>query len=140
VGNSRFNRSEAAGDDRLQWVETGNLMRIHLSNFENTAVAGAAPTEGLSGTVVRRIALQDWGDNWLLLALDAPLEYHGRSYGQVLIRSRLVGYELGHDTWTSVFVLVLPNPAVLDKSAVDLKDFDMCPGHQRPFRLSRDNQ
>lgn len=99
-------------------------MRIHLSDFENTAVAEGAPAEGLSGTVVRRIALQDWGDNWFLLALDTPLEYHGRSYDQVLIRSRLVGYELGRDKWTSVFVLVLPNPAVLDRSAVDSKDFD----------------
>lgn len=70
-------------------------MRIRLSDFENTAVAEAAPAEGLSGTVVRRIALQDWGDNWFLLALDTRLEYHGRSYDQVLIRSRLVGYELG---------------------------------------------
>ena len=99
-------------------------MRIHLSDFENTAVSGAAPTEWLSGSVVRRIALQDWGDNWFLLALDAPLEYRGRSYDQVLIRSRLVGYELGRDKWTSVFVLVMPNTAVLDQSVVDSKDFD----------------
>ena len=99
-------------------------MRIHLSDFENTAVAGAAPTEGLSGTVVRRIALLDWGDNWFLLALDAPLEYRGRSNDPVLIRSRLAGYELSRDKWTSVFVLVLPNPAILDKSAFDSKDLD----------------
>ncbi len=114
----------AAVHERQKGVDTGNLMRIHLSDFENTAVAEATPAEGLSGTVIRRIALQDWGDNWLLLALDIPLEYHGRSYDQVLIRSRLVGYELGRDKWSSVFVLVLPNPSVLDKSAVDSKDFD----------------
>jgi hypothetical protein len=99
-------------------------MRIRLSDFENTAVAEASPAEGLSGTVVRRIALQDWGDNWLLLSLDNPLKYHGASYDQVLIRSRLVGYEPGRDKWTSVFVLTLPNPAVLEKSAVDSKDFE----------------
>ena len=64
-------------------------MRIHLSDFENTAIAEDAPSEGLSGTVVRRIALRDWGDNWLLLALDSPLKYHGESHNQVLIRSRL---------------------------------------------------
>jgi hypothetical protein len=99
-------------------------MRIRLSDFENTAVAKAAPEEGLSGTEVRRIALRDWGDNWLLLALDAPLEYHGQSFNQVLIRSRLVGYELGRDKCTSVFVLVAPNPAVLDKSPVESRDFE----------------
>jgi hypothetical protein len=99
-------------------------MRVHLSDFENTAIAKAAPAEELSGTVIRRVALRDWGDDWFLLALDTPLEYHGRSYDQILIRSRLVGYELGRDKWTSVFVLVLPDPSVLDKSAVDSKDFD----------------
>jgi hypothetical protein len=99
-------------------------MRIRLSDFDNTAVAKATPAEGLSGTVVRRVALQDWGENWLLLALDNPLKYHGESYNQVLIRSRLMGYELGRDKWTSVFVLTLPNPTVLDKAAVDSKDFE----------------
>jgi hypothetical protein len=99
-------------------------MRIRLSDFENTAIANAAPVEGLLGTMVRRIALQDWGDNWFLLALDAPIEYHGQSYSQVLVRSRLEGYELGRDNWTSVFVLVPPNPAVLDKSTFDSKDFE----------------
>jgi len=99
-------------------------LRIRLSDFENTAVAEASPADGLSGTVVRRIALQDWGDNWLLLALDSPLKYHGESHNQVLIRSRLVDYELGRDKWTSVFILTLPNPAVLEKSAVNSKDFE----------------
>lgn len=99
-------------------------MRILISGFENTAVAAATPADGLSGTVVRRIALQDWGDNWLLLAPDNPLKYHGESYSQVLIRSRLVSYEPGRDEWASVFVLTLPDPAVLDKSAVDSKDFE----------------
>jgi hypothetical protein len=102
----------------------GKLMRILISDFENTAVAAATPADGLSGTVVRRIALQDWGDNWLLLAPDNPLKYHGESYSQVLIRSRLVSYEPGRDEWASVFVLTLPDSAVLDKSAVDSKDFE----------------
>ena len=60
----------------------------------------------------------------MLLAVDSPLKYHGESHNQVLIRSRLLGYELGRDKWTSVFVLVLPNPAVLDRSTVDSKDFE----------------
>jgi hypothetical protein len=105
-------------------VNRGKLMRIRLADFENTAVAGAAPAGGLSGTVIRRIALQDWGDDWFVLALAIPLEYHGRSYNQVLIRSRLVGHEVGRDKSTSVFVLVLPNPAVLDKVTVDSSDFE----------------
>ena len=60
----------------------------------------------------------------MLLTLDSPLKYHGESHDQVLIRSRLVGYELGLDKWTSVFVLTLPNPAVIEKAAVESKDFE----------------
>jgi hypothetical protein len=40
-------------------------MHINLYDFENTAVAETAPADGLSGTVVRRVALEDWGNNWL---------------------------------------------------------------------------
>ena len=68
-----------------------NMLRICLSGFDNTAVAKAAPAGGLTGTVVRRMALQDWGDNWFLLALDTPLGYHGKPYSQVLIRSQATG-------------------------------------------------
>jgi hypothetical protein len=99
-------------------------MRVRLSDFENTALARAVPDTGLTGTVVRRIALRDWGDNWFLLALDSPFEYHGRFHDQVLIRSRWVNYKLGRDDSTSVFMLLMPNPAVLDKPAVDSKDFE----------------
>ena len=99
-------------------------MRIRLSNFENSAVARAVPSTGLSGTVIRRLALTDWGDNWLLLQLDNPFEYHGRPQKQVLIRSRLVDYELGRDPSTSVFMLLVPNAAVLDKPTHTSQDFE----------------
>ena len=99
-------------------------MRIRLSDFENTSVAKAVPSAGLCGTVVRRLALADWGDNWFLLQLDTPFEYHGRSQEQVLVRSRLVNYELGRDPSTSVFMLLVPNSAVLDKPAHTSQDFE----------------
>ena len=99
-------------------------MRVRLSDFENTAVAKAVPSEGLSGTVVRRLGLSDWGDNWFLLRLDVPFEYHGCPQTQVLIRSRLVNYELGHDPWTSVFMLLVPDSAALDKPVRTSQDFE----------------
>jgi len=99
-------------------------MRILLSRFENISIADVASDTGLLGTVVRRIALQDWDDNWFLLALDTPLTYHGHSYDQILIRSRWAGYELGGDKSTSVFVLVPPSPEVLNKNEVTSKDFE----------------
>jgi hypothetical protein len=40
-----------------------------------------------------------------------------------LIRSRLVGYELGRDKWASVFVLLMPDQAALANATVDSKDF-----------------
>jgi hypothetical protein len=104
-------------------------MRILLSKFDNVSIAEAAPATGLSGTVVRRIALQDWGDNWFLLALDTPLTYHGQSYDQVLIRSRWAGFEVGGGKSTSVFVLAPPSPEVLDKNEVTSKDFEHSQGH-----------
>ena len=99
-------------------------MRIQLSDFENTAVAQAVPSKALCGTVVRRLALLDWGDNWLLLQLDTPFEYHGRPQVQVLIRSRLVNYELGRDPWTSVFMLLVPNAGALDNPTHTSQDFE----------------
>src|ERR1700679_3574857 len=109
-------------------------MRVHLSDFENTAIAKAAPAEELSGTVIRRVALRDWGDDWFLLALDSPLEYHGRSYDQILIRSRLVGYELGRDKGTMGSLLSQPNPPVRDKWAEGARDFQLwAAGQKRHF-------
>jgi hypothetical protein len=99
-------------------------VRIRLSDFENTSVAKAVPNAGLCGVVVRRLALTDWGDNWFLLQLDTPFEYYGRPQQQVLIRSRLVNYELGRDPWTSVFMLLVPNSAVLDKPIHTSQDFE----------------
>ena len=99
-------------------------LRIRLSDFENTAVASSVPSGALSGTVAGRLALTDWGDNWYLLQLDDPFEYHGRVHQQVLIRSRLVNYELGRDPSTSVFMLLVPNSAVLDKPVHTSQDFE----------------
>ena len=56
---------KAAVRERQRLVNTGNPMHINLYDFENTAVAETAPADGLSGTVVRRVALEDWGNNWL---------------------------------------------------------------------------
>jgi hypothetical protein len=99
-------------------------VRFRLSDFENASVAKAVPHNGLCGTVVRRLALTDWGDNWLLLQLDSPFEYHGQTQQQVLIRSRLLHYELGRDPQTSVFMLLLPNATALDKPTHSSQDFE----------------
>lgn len=99
-------------------------VRIRLSDFDNTSVAEAVLSAGLYGTVVRRLTLTDWGDNWFLLNLDVPFEYHGRGQQQVLIRSRLLNYELGRDRETSVFMLLVPNSTVLDKPIHTSQDFE----------------
>jgi hypothetical protein len=105
--------------------ETGRTpLRIRLSNFESIAVAQAMPAAGLYGTVVRRLTLTDWGDEWLLLQLESSFEFHGRPQQQVLIRSRLVDYDLARDAWTSTFLLLVPKPSVLDKATHTSQDFE----------------
>ena len=99
-------------------------MRIRLSDFESRSITQAVPSNGLCGTVVRRLTLTDWGDNWLLLDLGTPFEYHGRLQQQVLVRSRLLNYELGRDPWTSVFMLLVLDAATLDKPTHTSQDFE----------------
>jgi hypothetical protein len=100
-------------------------MRIHLSYFDqNESFRQALPEGGVSGRVVRQIALQDWGDNWYLLDLEQDFEYNGQRHNHALIRSRWEGYEVGGNDETSVFILLLRDPSVLDKPTLESADFE----------------
>jgi hypothetical protein len=74
-----------------------------------------------SGTVVRQIALEDWGDDWLVLQLHEPFDYQLGSLEtgfrifritHLIVRSRWVGHAIGVQK-TSVFLL-LDTDHVLD--------------------------
>ena len=99
-------------------------MHVHLSYADhNEPFRRALPESGLTGKVVRRVALAGAGDNWALLALDRPFEYEGRRHDFVFIKSRWKGYELGGPEQTSVFILLIPDASVLDKAVLHSKDF-----------------
>lgn len=94
--------------------------RVRLEYFDqNDAFGRVLPPRGAAGTLTRQIALGGWGDDWYVLSLDNPIEYDGRIHAQLLIRSRWDGHSIGEKEPTSVFILLVPDPTVLDVSAVD---------------------
>ena len=102
-----------------------SAVRVHLSYFDHTEpFRRALPESGLTGRVVRRIALQGVGNDWALLALDQPFEYEDRRHDVVLLKSRWEGYKLGGPEPTSVFIVLIPDASVLDKAVLDSKDFE----------------
>ena len=87
-------------------------MRLRLEySDQNEGFAACLPRDG---SVVRRVALADWGDDWYLLHLDQPFEYAGHTHDQVLIRSRWEGHTVGAAEPTSVFILLIPHLSALD--------------------------
>jgi len=67
-----------------------------------------------AGTVVRQIALDDWGDDWLVLRLNQPFEYQLGSLDigfravqieRFIVRSRWAGHRIAAEA-TSVFLLL----------------------------------
>jgi hypothetical protein len=57
------------------------------------------------GTLVRQLALADWGSDWLVFTLDEPFEYRGSMIRTFLIRARWVGHPIGSD-FCPVFLLL----------------------------------
>ena len=97
-------------------------MRIRLEYFDqNDAFAAVLP---LLGTVVRDLAIVDWGSGWSLIWLDQPFEYDGRRHGHVFIRPRWEGHAVGDREPTSVFILLLRNGRTLDGSAMSSEEFE----------------
>ena len=98
-----------------------------------------------TGTVVRQIALDDWGTDWLALQLHEPFEYQlgsldtgfrGVVITDFIVRSRLVGYPIGGDR-TSVFVLIDPDHILSKKEQFTSRDFiHICWGMIPPGRLT----
>ena len=90
-----------------------------------------APYLPRTGTVVRQIALEDWGSDWLVLQLHDPLDYQlgsldtgfrGVRITEFIVRSRLIGQPIG-SPWTSVFVLLDPDHALDTKQQFRSTDF-----------------
>ena len=80
------------------------VMRLRLEYFDhNEEFARLLPRDGM---IERFVSSAD--DNpWALFRVDTPVEYDGRSYDYFLLRSRLVGHEIGDAEPTSVFILLV---------------------------------
>ena len=96
-----------------------------------------------SGRIVRAVSLEDWGAGWYLLELDAPFDYQHKvaepyvfrelHITHLLIKSRWKGFDIGGVEPTSVFVLLVPDLAILEKDNISGKDFiHICWGMEHP--------
>jgi hypothetical protein len=95
------------------------------------------------GRIVREVSLEDWGAGWSLLELDEPFDYQHRvaepyvfrelHITHLLIKSRWDGFDIGGSEPTSVFVLLIPDPAILEGGNISGKDLiHACWGMARP--------
>jgi hypothetical protein len=57
-----------------------------------------------AGVLVKQIALDDWGSDWLVLHFDDGFEYDGSHVGYCLVRARWLGVPIGSE-FCPVFVL-----------------------------------
>ncbi len=72
-----------------------------------------------SGTVIKRFETENV-ENWYLLALDDPIEYVRVRHELILIRSRWKDNEVGGLEPTSVFIVLIPDPSLLEKDPIDI--------------------
>jgi hypothetical protein len=87
---------------------------------QNIQMEGILPR---SGTILRSIESEDWGDDWYLVKLDEPFNYfvdvdskpERLEVGHLLIKSRWEGMTIQSGEETSVFVLLVPDVSVLDR-------------------------
>ena len=95
---------------------------------QNDAFAAHLPR---TGAVVRQIAIDDWGSDWLLLHLNEPFEYQLGSLDtgfralavtHFLVRSRWAGSPIGGQQ-TSVFLLIDPDRVFETKQHYSSADF-----------------
>ena len=62
-------------------------------------------------------------DDWYLVELEDPFAYNGRENARLLIRSRWKGETLENGK-TSVFILLIPDPALVNENKIELEKFE----------------
>jgi hypothetical protein len=84
-----------------------------------------------TGTAVRQITVEDWGNDWLVLQLHEPFEYQlgsldtgfrAATITHFLVRSRWAGHAIGAQR-TSVFLLLDADHALDTKEQFRSTDF-----------------
>ncbi len=96
--------------------------RIRLEDYDfKTEIRTMFPREG---RIVRQLEALNGVKDWYLLELDQPFDYRGTQHAQVLIRTRRTDTRLGEEEPTSVFMLLIRDPAALEERPFDVKKFD----------------
>jgi len=79
---------------------------------------------GIGGQMRRRAVDGDVHD-WYLVELDEPLGYDARQNTHILIRSRWQGHSLVPNQKPSVFMVLIPDMAMLENTPLDLHKFHL---------------
>ena len=105
--------------------------RVRLEYFDqNESFASVLPRQGV---IARQLRAAQGVDDWFAVDLDEPFDYQIK-FGEpfrfrllhcecVLVRSRWQGYRIGEVEPTSVFILLIPDRALLMEEPIRLEDF-----------------
>jgi hypothetical protein len=104
----------------------GKQITVHYFD-QNAQMEGILPR---SGTILRSIKSEDWGDDWYLVKLGEPFNYFVEAdsnperleVDHLLIKSRWEGVTIESGEETSVFVLLVPDLSVLDRKPFHAKE------------------
>ena len=93
--------------------------RIHLAYYDHNDEFGRLLPR--TGVITRRLTM--YPGTWVVMKLDQSLDYGGRTFDELAIRSRWQGSEVGDPQEVSVFIL-LPRGGATVGEASRLEDFD----------------
>jgi hypothetical protein len=112
----------------LQRIMVGNEINVEYSEG-GESLSQLLPR---SGVIVREVVLEDWDAGWYLLRLNEPFDYQHNIAEPYVFREMRIGHSLIKSRWkglqigaapTSVFLLFVPDVAILDTAKVSSKDF-----------------
>lgn len=93
---------------------------------QNTQMEGILPR---SGSILRNVKSEDWGDDWYLVKLDDPFNYfvdttdiERLEVTHLLVKSRWSDMTIESGEETSVFVLLVPDVSMLDRKRFYAKE------------------
>ncbi len=99
--------------------------RLRVTNLEEDAPFGyLLPPDGVTGTIVRQLAVEKLGDEWYVVHLDEPFIYDGTTRASILIRTRCKAERIGDPEPTAVFVFLVWDPSVAEAPSLRASDCD----------------
>ena len=103
---------------------TGTRVRVVDLEEDEALACYLLPPGGVTGTIVRQVAMERLGDEWYVVDLDEPFTYDDRTRRFILIRSRGTAQRIGDSEPTPVFVFLARDPSVLEGPSLRPEDCD----------------